>query len=246
MKSSKRKSKVVKSLSLTSKKQKLPSSSTLLANTSEPNMLNENSISELNTSNETSFGGRQPAPVWEFFYRKRTNSAGHFSAKCKFCLTEWGRGEPARLEAHLALECSKVEDQVRQIYLLCVARRDGVTEETQSGNLLANTKKQSNKQSSISNYFSQKLDSLPEGRINSINSSLLKAFVVCGIPFSVIDNPFFIDFLQNLCPNYKPPSSEILSGRLLDQECSKVIVKRENIFHELDNLTLGIILVIYI
>ncbi|CAG8564730.1 17932_t:CDS:2 [Racocetra persica] len=198
MGSSKQKSKIVKSLSLTSKKQKLSCSSTLPANISKSNMLNEtNSVSELIISNETSFEGRQPAP--------------------------WGRGEPARLEAHLALECSKVEDHVRQIYLLCVARRDGVTEETQSEILLANTKKQSNKQSSISNYFSQKLDSLSEGHMNSINSSLLKAFVVCDIPFSVIDNPFFIDFLQNLCPNYKPPS-----------------IKRENIFYGSNNLTLAL------
>ncbi|CAG8574354.1 8188_t:CDS:2 [Dentiscutata erythropus] len=167
-------------------KKKLSSSFTLPANISKSNILNEtNSVSELITSNETSFG-----------------------AKYKFCLTEWGRDKPARLEAHLALECSKVEDHVWQIYLLCVAHHDGVTEKTQSEILLANTKKQSNKQSSISNYFSQKLDSLSEGCINSINSSLLKAFVVCGILFSVIDNLFFIDFLQNLCPNYKPPSNE--------------------------------------
>ncbi|CAG8663869.1 6402_t:CDS:2 [Dentiscutata erythropus] len=134
----------VKSLSLTSKK-KLSSSFTLPANISKSNMLNKtNSVSELITSNKTSFG-----------------------AKYKFCLTEWGRGEPARPEAHLALECSKVENHVRQIYLLCVAHHDGITEKTQAEILLANTKKQSNKQSSISNYFSQKLDSLSEGHEDS-------------------------------------------------------------------------------
>ncbi|CAG8574591.1 9605_t:CDS:2, partial [Ambispora leptoticha] len=27
---------------------------------------------------------------------------------------KWARGEPLKLEAHLALNCSKVEDEVRQ------------------------------------------------------------------------------------------------------------------------------------
>ncbi|CAG8808980.1 7211_t:CDS:1, partial [Dentiscutata erythropus] len=57
------------------------------------------------------------------------------------------RGKLARLEAHLVLECSKVEDHIWQIYLFCVAHNDGITEEIQSENLLANAKKQSNKQS---------------------------------------------------------------------------------------------------
>ncbi|CAG8834264.1 24228_t:CDS:2, partial [Racocetra persica] len=115
------------------------------------------------------------APVWEYFHCEKTNSHGHYSAKCSFCSTKWARGERLKLEAYLALQCSYVEDHIRQSYLL-------------------------------------------------------HAFIVCGISFSIVENPFFIDLLQNLCPDYQPPSREVLAGRLLDQEYAKVIVKRETIF----------------
>ncbi|CAG8854860.1 44269_t:CDS:2, partial [Gigaspora margarita] len=62
----------------------------------------------------------------------------------------------------------------------------------------------------------------------------------CGISFSIIENPFFIDLLYNLCPNYQPPSREVLSGRLLDQEYSRVTIKREVILNESENLTIAL------
>lgn len=195
-------------------------------------------FSDSNASNEANSGGRNLSPVWEFFHRERTSSHGHFSARCSYCLAKWSRGEPQKLEAHLALECPNVDNEIRQIYLLRVAYRDNLEE--QSENLTGSKKKKlNNNQPSLTKYFLQKTEDLSEGRINSINTSLLKAFVVCGISFSIIENPFFIDLLQNLCPNYQPPSREVLAGRLLDQEYSRVIIKRETIFHESENLTIG-------
>ncbi|CAG8619602.1 2025_t:CDS:1 [Ambispora leptoticha] len=84
-------------------------------------------------SNET-ISGCQLSTVWEFFIRGRTKSPGHFSAICKFCQAKWTRGEPLKLEAHLALNCSKVEDKVQQVYLLHVAQRDGPDKESKKRN----------------------------------------------------------------------------------------------------------------
>ncbi|CAG8808079.1 4486_t:CDS:2, partial [Gigaspora rosea] len=142
-----------------------------------------------------SYRYRYLSPVWVFFQREKTSSSGHFSAKCSYCTAKWSRGEPQKLEAHLALECPNVDSEIRQIYLLRVACRDNFEEQSEN---LASSKK---------------------------TNSLLKAFVVCGISFSIIENPFIIDLLQNLCPSYQPPSREVLSGRLLDQEYSKVMIK---------------------
>ncbi|CAG8797312.1 28468_t:CDS:1, partial [Racocetra persica] len=195
-------------------------------------------ISNSNLLNDTNSGGRTLSPVWKYFNRKKTQSPGHFSAECSYCPAKWSRGEPQKLEAHLALECPNVNDEIRQIYLLRVAYRNNLEE--QSENLTNSKKKKSNNsQPCLTKYFPQKEgENLSEERINSINSSLLKAFVTCGISFSIIENPFFIDLLQNLCSNYQPPSREVLSGRLLDQEYSRVTVKREAIFNESENLTL--------
>ncbi|CAG8492408.1 5076_t:CDS:2 [Gigaspora margarita] len=70
-----------------------------------------------------------------------------------------------------------------------------------------------NYQSSLKRYFLQNAeDNLFEEQINFINHSLLKAFIVGGIPYSVIETLFFIDLLQTLCPNYQPPSRDTLAG----------------------------------
>ncbi|CAG8464086.1 10197_t:CDS:2 [Scutellospora calospora] len=137
-----------------------------------------------------------------------------------------GRGEPQKLEAHLALECAYVDDEVRQIYLLRVSNHDQ-SDEAESDIQIVLKKQKINKQSSISKFFPQSGGGLSEARINAINSSLLKAFVVCGIPFSVVENPFFIDLLQNLCPNYQLPSKEVLAehtfGLRLIKDCNEII-----------------------
>ncbi|CAG8788168.1 17244_t:CDS:2, partial [Cetraspora pellucida] len=169
-------------------------------------------ISNSNLLNATNSGEQTLSPVWKYFNQKKTQLPGHFLAECSYCPAKWSRGEPQKLEAHLALECPNVNNEIRQIYLLC---------------------------SCLTKYFPQKEgENLSEEQINSINSSLLKAFVTCSISFSIIENLFFIDLLQNLCSNYQPPSREVLSGRLLDQEYSRVTVKHEAIFNESENLTL--------
>ncbi|CAG8557112.1 35729_t:CDS:2, partial [Racocetra persica] len=75
-------------------------------------------ISDQNTPNETRVGGRGLSPVWKYFQRQKTKSNGYYSAKCDYCSTKWSRGEPVKLEAHLAFECSYAEEHVRQFYLL--------------------------------------------------------------------------------------------------------------------------------
>ena len=71
------------------------------------------------------------------------------------------------------------------------------------------------------------------------NRSLIKAFICAGIPFSTIQNPYFVELLQQLSPAYHPPSSEVLAGRLLDNEVALVNQKLNNILERDNNLTLG-------
>ncbi|CAG8829074.1 25025_t:CDS:2, partial [Dentiscutata erythropus] len=98
---------------------------------------------------KTSSGGRRLSPVWE--------------------------GDPQTLEAHLALECPNVDNKIWQVYLLRVAYCDNFE---QSENLTSSKKQKLNNQLNLTKYFPQTGD-LSEERIKSINSSLLKAFVVC-------------------------------------------------------------------
>ncbi|CAG8837084.1 14343_t:CDS:2, partial [Cetraspora pellucida] len=41
-----------------------------------------------------------------------------------------------------------------------------------------------------------------------INESLIAAFVSCGLPFNIIENPFVVHLLKVFCPGYNPASCE--------------------------------------
>ena len=73
----------------------------------------------------------------------------------------------------------------------------------------------------------------------SIIRALVRAFICCGIPFLVIENPFFIEFLYEMRPAYEPPTDELLSGRLLCEETLRVNKKVDKVIKDSDNLTLG-------
>ena len=73
-------------------------------------------------------------------------------------------------------------------------------------------------------------------KLNGENDrSILKAFVMCAIPFRIIENPYFINLLKNLQPNYNSPSRERLATDLLSEESirteikSKIILKKKKI-----------------
>ena len=73
-----------------------------------------------------------------------------------------------------------------------------------------------------------------------IDEAITSAFVMCGIPFRVINNPFFMNVLKILNPGYNIPSREILSGRLLDNEVAKVNDKVNKIIECTSDITIGL------
>ncbi|CAJ0765837.1 9500_t:CDS:2, partial [Entrophospora sp. SA101] len=68
--------------------------------------------------------------------------------------------------------------------------------------------------------------------------ALTKFFVCCGIPFWVVENPFFVDFITNLCPGFHLPKRTTLSTTFVNLECAKVISKINNGLVNEVNLTL--------
>src|SRR5277367_5953863 len=82
-------------------------------------------------------------------------------------------------------------------------------------------------------------EELSEERVALIDRSILKAFVMCDIPFRIIENPYFINILKNLKSTYNPPSREYLSTNLLSEESIRIEIKINNILEREKNLTLG-------
>jgi hypothetical protein len=83
-------------------------------------------------------------------------------------------------------------------------------------------------------------EELSEEWVALIDRSILKAFVMCAVPFRIIENPYFINALKNLQPNYNPPSRECLTTNLLCEESIRTEMKIKNYIEKEKNLTLGI------
>ncbi|CAG8554951.1 20845_t:CDS:2, partial [Cetraspora pellucida] len=73
-----------------------------------------------------------------------------------------------------------------------------------------------------------------------IDEAILLAFVICGIPFRIVNNSFFTSALKLLNLGYNIPSCEVLSGCLLDSEFAKVIHKVDGILEHTNNLTISL------
>jgi hypothetical protein len=192
----------------------------------------ENEVTPTEPSNKRKTGGKPKSIVWEtYIIQGEQISKGHWSATCSFCGEFWYKGSPTVLENHLGNLCAKAPVEVRDLFLERLATK------------IDEPKKQKLTQSKLPDYVeSTKLT--PE-RFNDINRSLTKAFVVCGIPYHIIENPFFVELLKTLRPGYEPPSKDVLSGRLLAQETAFVnqaIIKK---LKNSENFTLGIVFYLF-
>ena len=202
--------------------------STLSGITEDPFVTPQSTLEELNVEIAKHGGGHSKSKVWEYFEHNPTNHPGHFDAKCKFCNHYWKGGVVKKLEVHLARECDNVSAEIKNKYMHIVAKRDGLSDDIMEIETSQITDNERNKD-----------DALSLEQAAFIDRSVLKAFVMCGLPFRIIENPYFINILKNLKKNYNPPSRERLSTNLLSEECVRVELKINNLLENSKNLSLG-------
>jgi hypothetical protein len=173
--------------------------------------------------------GRRKDIIWSYFEEKGERNRGHCGAACMFCGWEQKVAQINDMKAHLALYCKKVSQEARNFYL------DAVKNNVNSS---ANKRlKAIENQPKISKKFeSMKID---QPKTIMANRAIIKFFTCCGIPFHIVENPFFIDLLRILCPGYFPPSRQTLSVSMLNTEMSYVICETNNALENETNLTLG-------
>ena len=81
---------------------------------------------------------------------------------------------------------------------------------------------------------------LEESKIVRCNRALTRLFVCCGIPFRVVSNPFFIDFVKSLCPAYELPNRVTLAGPWVNQELTNILTVADSEAKSSGNITLGL------
>src|SRR6185369_1452105 len=178
-------------------------------------------------------GGPKCDDVWTYYNKGQDKNDGHYSATCYYCGKTWARGKPAKLKAHLASECLPCPPEISKNWKDILAT-ETVNYTRQKKNIIPILSKQPH----ITEHFGSNKP-LPPFVTERIDRSLLKAWVMAGIPFEVIENPFIIDLFKHLNPGYILPSRTTLSGQLLDQEVSRTSISVERELESSNNLTLS-------
>ena len=131
------------------------------------------------------------------------------------------------MREHLAFYCKDVPYTIRKHYL----------EVMKNNSISSKKQKIDNQQPKIYEKFeSTRIDT---AKIDMANCAIVKFFACCGIPFHIVENPFFIDLLRTLCPGYFPPSRHTLSATMLNIELAFVTSEVNNMLNDETNLTLG-------
>ncbi|CAG8838938.1 39354_t:CDS:2, partial [Gigaspora margarita] len=201
---------------------------------------NTDTETESRNSNSSKLG-RPSTGVWNFFKRGQPKGDGHWEGTCDYCGTFYPHAKPQNLRAHLANNCKKVPEEWRRHFNYIIANNleDIPTDEPLS-NATSSLFKQKKiaKQPALTNWYDSA--TIDASRQLLIDEAITLAFIMCGIPFRVINNPFFVSALNLLNPGYSVPSREVLSGRLLDTEVAKVIHKVDKILEHASNLAIGL------
>lgn len=198
-------------------------------------------------------GGRPFSEIWEGIIRGDSKGNGHYSGTCKYCQTHWKRAKPNFLKIHLA-QCNSAPSEVREYWKqdLYGTDEENSTDDDEVVDVTSSKRKKDfnvknhkkfhihdTRQSDIRSHFSSTQNELEAGMIGIIDKALLNAFVSCGIPFAVIENPFFLELLKVLQPSYKPPTRQRLAGSLLEYESGQIEKKIEQKLEKGENYTLG-------
>ncbi|GES95126.1 ribonuclease H-like domain-containing protein [Rhizophagus clarus] len=173
--------------------------------------------------------------IWEYYEKGLQKSNGHYEAICFYCKTKWSRGKPQKMEAHLATECIQCPEEISRY---CIANRQ--TNYTRNNKSLPFSQPPNSTQTQITDHYKSSDQSLPKFVVDRLDKKVLKTWIMAGIPFNVIKNPFVTDLFKDLNPGYSPPSRTILSDRLVTEEYTRVGLAIDRDLEQSEHLTLAL------
>ena len=163
------------------------------------------------------------------------------------------------MQEHLANRCPNVPVDVKQVFLEIILRKhqddnffdatDSLTTSNSSNssnilgtrslsnNIQDRKKRKNNNQKELNNFYDT--TNITSQKQKMIDQALTRMFVCCGLPFSLVENPFFIEFVNQLKPAYKLPSRFKLTKDFINEEVANVNVKVEFELKRQNNITLG-------
>jgi hypothetical protein len=152
-------------------------------------------------------GGRPPKPIWRYFERSEydaTAGGKRADGTCNFCHQVFPKASPATLEAHIAHECKAVEQGVRDAIRVELASDAPPLEAGATAGNRTVLKKRS-----IGNTVARHFGSahpFTDRDQERFNFLLLRAFIDSGASFRMADNPFFLQWVDEVSSQRYTPA----------------------------------------
>ncbi|CAG8813308.1 8159_t:CDS:1, partial [Cetraspora pellucida] len=187
---------------------------------------------EAHTSNSQKKRGRPKNMLWDNHFKEiNPHGDGHKGWECLYCKGQNSRATDLNMNTHLALNCKKVPVNIKQELLRNFPVPNQKRKTKTELDIITSA------QPRIDSKF-QVISKLDAGQEELCHKALTRFFVCCGIPFWIVEHPFFLDFCKNLCASYKPPDRKTLSNDWLSFETARITVTMEKELQNENNLTL--------
>ena len=171
---------------------------------------------------ETSQKGRPRGPTKDWTRQHGPlNKNGRRDSTCAFCEHKFISTRPEQVHTHLLDECKQVPNETKDQFSEHVANKKG------GGPLKAPVGKRLRSGLESSNTSAVASNSRPCGVVavtpttakvtpavrRELDAKLVRAFVHTGLPFAAVDNPYLLDLLATLRPQYQPPGNCAVAAR---------------------------------
>ena len=152
-------------------------------------------------------GGRPPKPIWQHFHRSdydTSKGSKKADGECKFCHKVFKQANPATLQAHIA-ECKSVEDDVRRQALADLSSQAAPLQIPVANRAQLNKRRIG---SPLTNHFGS-AQPFADDEQERLNFVLLRALIDTGASFRLADNPFFLQWVDELSSQRYTPAGKL-------------------------------------
>ncbi|POG58643.1 hypothetical protein GLOIN_2v1820937 [Rhizophagus irregularis DAOM 181602=DAOM 197198] len=183
----------------------------------------------MSSNSSKKIGGRPISKIWEWIIKGDPvpNSKGYYSATCSFCEFHWTTAKVAKLKRHLAYDCNKIDSETKINVLMMLTSNEDSEDDSTTTSTTKSSKKRKSSDTRSQTCIDDHYENFPTPLVkeDQINKALAKMFVCCNLPFSLIEHPFFIEFIKILRTTYNLPSRWVLTETLIIQEVSRITLK---------------------
>jgi hypothetical protein len=164
---------------------------------------------------------------------------------CRFCHKASAARDGPRAKKHAAFDCPNIPNRLREKVLDDMVKRSPKRLSVEEQRKLSMSDVERDGQASIASSHRYRhcgsctctIDPRREGesldkasarrKSHQLDYAIVQLFSVCGLPLTLLDNPFWRNLMQTAVPTYQPPSSSHFKDELLP--CEAANVERESL-----------------